>query len=155
MKHSPHLLSPATLAGIVLALGCAPSALAKPPQYEGHWQADGNAAASGTPSAILTIEGTKLSWRPKRKGRPVCAGSFARLDEKPGTVYRDAAGRKFVAGALGSFPTFLLQVDPGTCASTADQWRISFPLAYDKRHMELIEYRNGRPVGARRFVRAE
>ena len=148
--------------GLALVLGVAraaapaapaPAPEARPPAYIGHWKADGDAAPDMP--AILSLEGATLALRPKPKARPVCKGAFALQPEKPGTVYRNAEGRKFVAGSLGSLPTFLLNIEPGTCPVTASQWRISFPLPYDRRHMELIEYQGGRATGSRRYVRAD
>jgi hypothetical protein len=148
-----------TLLCIALALGggIATTATAQDDsagyRFTGQWKSDN--PASSAPDAILTLEGTALSWRPNGKAPPMCRGTFALQAEKPGSVYQDARGRKFVAGAVGSFPTFLLSVDPGTCGGGADQWRISFPLPYDRRHMELTEYRGGRPIGYRRMQRVD
>jgi hypothetical protein len=154
LNARPTLL--AGLAGALLCLACAasaPSALAQAPQFTGHWKSDNPASAA--PDAVLTIEGASLSWRPKRHAPPMCSGTFALQAEKPGSVYVDGRGKKFVGGAIGSFPTYLLKVDPGTCGGGADSWRLSFPLAYDRVHMALTEYRNGRPIGFRRLRRVD
>lgn len=150
-------------ARLILMLGCAAAAQvqaqtpsptqAAAPQFMGKWKSAN--PASTTPDAILTIEGAAVSWRAAPGAKPMCSGAFALQAEKPGTVYLDAKGRKFVAGVIGSFPTFLLKVDPGTCGGGADGWRLSFPLAYDRGHMELTEYRNGRPIAFRRMQRAD
>jgi hypothetical protein len=146
---------PAALASLCLTLNCAPAAQAQAetPQFLGHWKSDN--PASTAPDAVLTIEGATVSWHPKRGAKPMCSGTFALQAEKPGTVYLDAHGRKFVAGMIGSLPTFLLKVDPGTCGGGADAWRLSFPRAYDRRHMELTEYRNGRAIAFRKMQRAD
>jgi len=144
-----------TFPSILIACVCAP-ALAQPApaddQFIGRWKSDN--PASATPDALLTIEGAAFTWRPNAKAPPQCRGTFARQNEKPGTVYLDAHGRKFVAGAIGSFPTYLLKVDPGTCGG-ADGWRISFPVPYDRRHMELTEYVGGRPTGYRKMQKVD
>lgn len=155
----------AALLGIVLGLGCAHPLWAQAlqsqapqshgPQFVGHWQSDGAGTAAEAPSAILSLDEATLSWRPQRRAAPVCKGSFTLTQERPGTVYRNARGEKFVAGSPGSFPTFLLKVNPGSCGGSADAWRLSFPLAYDRRHMELTEYQAGRPIGYRRMLRVD
>jgi hypothetical protein len=73
--------------------------------------------------------------------------------ERPGTVYVDGRGTRFVAGTKGSIPTYLLQLRTSTCGGAGEDVRIRYPLVYDTRHIEIIDYVNGKPVGARRFRR--
>jgi hypothetical protein len=94
-----------------------------------------------------------MSWHGKDKSLPRCVWQFTLKQDKPGTVYTNARGTKFVAGAPGSIPTYLLQVSPGTCGSASEEVRINYPLIYDTRHIELIEYATGKPVNVRRFHR--
>ena len=126
-----------------LGLGCSASVLAEPLPFTGRWLADDHPEARA-----LQIKEASIAWR-----EPACVRQFTLKKERPGTVYRDGRGRKFVAGALGSMPTYLLQLDAGTCGSPADEMRISFPLVYDINHIELIEYALGKPVSARRLHR--
>lgn len=143
----------ATLAATLLGLGMASAVAAEPQLFLGKWKSDN--PASTTPDAVLTFDGDTLSWRPRDKAPPQCSGTFALQPEKPGTVYVNGLGRKFVAGAIGSFPSYLLNVNPGTCGGTADQWRVSFPLAYDRRHMEVTEYKDGKAMAYRRLQRVD
>jgi hypothetical protein len=133
----------APLLALAFGLGCGSSVLAEPLPFTGRWLADDHPEAQ-----VLRIKDASMSWR-----EPACVRQFTLKKEKPGTVYRDGRGRKFVAGALGSMPTYLLKLDAGTCGSPADEMRISFPLVYDINHIELIEYALGKPVSARRLHR--
>ena len=132
----------------VLGLCCGPSVVAEPLPFTGRWLVDDHPEAQA-----LHIKDASMAWREPHKSAPACVRQFALKKEKPGTVYTDGRGRKFVAGALGSMPTYLLKLDAGTCGSAADEMRISFPLVYDINHIELIEYALGKPVGARRLHR--
>jgi hypothetical protein len=142
----------ARLVAVVAGLGCSASVLAEPLPFAGRWLADDQAAS---PYTILTIRDDTLSWHGPDKSAPKCVRKFAVQQEKPGTVYTNARGTKFVAGFKGSIPTYLLQLDAGACGgdSGGSAVRISYPLIYDTQHIELIEYADGKPVGARRFHR--
>ena len=94
-----------------------------------------------------------MTWRGPDKSAPACVQPFTLKKESPGTVYTNGHGTKFVAGALGSLPTYLLTLGPATCGSPAEEVRISFPLVYDIKHIEFIEYVHGKPVSSRRFYR--
>jgi hypothetical protein len=137
---------------LFLGLGAVSSLRAEPLPFAGRWQADDSAAAQAT-YTTLVIKGDTMSWHGPDKSLPTCVRQFTLKKDKPGTVYTNAHGTKFVAGALGSIPTYLLQLSPGACGSVSDEVRINYPLIYDTRHIELIEYAAGRPVGARRFHR--
>jgi hypothetical protein len=140
----------ARLVAVVAGLGCSASVLAEPVPFAGRWIADDQAAS---PYTTLTVKGDTIAWHGPDKSVPKCVRQFAVRQEKPGTVYVNAHGTKFVAGAKGSIPTYLLQLDGGTCGSASSAVRISYPLIYDTRHIELIEYAAGKPVGVRRFHR--
>ena len=141
---------------IVLALGavtlCAwTHAAAQPRPLAGRWVPDDPEAQA----TLLTIKDMTLSWREGGRARPACVRPFALLAERPGTIYVDGRGTKFVAGAPGSIPTYLLRLEPGACGVAGDLVRISFPLIYDTAHIELIEYAGGRQAGVRRFHRSK
>lgn len=153
MTH--NLSSPtarARLLAIAFGLGWAPALLAQPLPLAGRWLPDAPAAAPDA-YTVLTIKDSTLSWSGTKRSAPRCVQKFVLKKEKPGTVYLDGRGTRFVAGSLGSLPTYLLQLGAGTCASTADAARISFPLVYDTNHIEFIEYANGKPLSSRRFHR--
>jgi len=133
----------------VFALGVSPSLLAEPLPYTGQWVPDAQASADW----ILTIKDTNMSWRGPAASAPGCVQAFELKKENPGTVYIDGRGKRFVAGSLGSLPTYLFRLGPNTCGGAADQVRISFPLVYDTRHIELIEYAGGKPLTVRRLHR--
>ena len=135
---------------VVAGLGCSASALAEPVPFAGRWLADDQDDA---PYTTLTVKGDTIAWHGRDKSVPRCVRQFAVRQEKPGSVYVDARGTKFVAGAKGSIPTYLLQLDAGTCGSASSAVRINYPLIYDTRHIELIEYAAGKPVGVQRFHR--
>jgi hypothetical protein len=141
----------ARLVAAVAGLGCSSAVLAEPVPFAGRWLADDQTA----PYTTLTVKGDTLSWHGPDKSVPKCVRQFTVQPEKPGTVYTNARGTKFIAGFKGSIPTFLLQLDSGTCGSGGSAVRINYPLIYDTRHIELIEYAGGKPVGARRFHRKE
>jgi hypothetical protein len=140
----------ARLVAVVAGLGCAGAVLAEPAPFSGRWLADDDAAS---PYTTLTVKGDTMAWHGPDKSVPRCVRKFTLLTEKPGTVYTNARGTKFVAGTKGSIPTYLLRLDDGTCGSGSSAVRINYPLIYDVRHIELIEYVAGKPVGARRFHR--
>ena len=139
------------LPAILLGLAYGSSALAEPVPFSGRWLADD--PASQPPYTTLTVKGDTLSWHGPDKSVPKCVRRFAIQKERPGTVYTNARGTKFVAGTKGSIPTYLLQLDDGTCGSANSAVRINYPLIYDTQHIELIEYAAGKPVGAQRFHR--
>jgi hypothetical protein len=140
----------ARLVAVVAGLGCSASVLAEPVPFAGRWLADGPAES---PYTTLIVKGDTLSWRAPDKSVPKCVRQFTVLTEKPGTVYMNARGTKFVAGAKGSIPTYLLQLDGATCGPSSAVVRVNYPLIYDTQHIELIEYVAGKPVGARQFHR--
>jgi hypothetical protein len=137
---------------IVVGLACGPAALAQPLPFTGHWLPDDHLETQAS-HAVLTIKSASMSWSGPKRSPPACVREFVLIKENPGTVYADGRGTQFVAGVTGSLPTYLLKVSASTCDSVADAVRISFPLVYDRRHMEFIEYVNGKPVAARRFHR--
>lgn len=130
--------------------GCASSALAEPLTFHGRWLPDEN---QDDAYASVTIKASTIAWRGPDKSAPACVRGFVQQKERPGTVYRDGRGTKFVAGAPGSMPTYLLTLNPGSCGSPGEQVRVSFPLVYDINHIEFIEYVAGKPVSARRLHR--
>jgi hypothetical protein len=140
----------ARLVAVAAGLGCAASALAEPAPFAGRWLADDPDAS---PYTTLTVKGDTMSWHGRDKSVPKCVRQFAVQQERPGTVYTNARGTKFVAGAKGSIPTYLLRLDGTTCGSGSSAVRINYPLIYDTQHIELIEYAAGKPVGVQRFHR--
>lgn len=140
------------LLAILFGLGCAQSALAQPLPFAGRWLPDDDSATPAA-RAILAIKGTTMTWRGPDKSAPVCVQEFVLKDEKPGTVYTDGRGTRFVAGVPGSIPTYLLKLSASTCGGVAEDVRIRYPLIYDVNHIEFIEYVSGKPVSSRRFRR--
>ena len=143
-------MSLARVVAVVAGLGCSASVLAEPVPFAGRWLADDPDAS---PYTTLTVKGGTLSWHGPDKSVPRCVRQFAVQQERPGTVYMNAHGTKFIAGFKGSIPTYLLQLDGGTCGSGSSAVRINYPLIYDTQHIELIEYAAGKPVGVQRFHR--
>lgn len=135
-----------------LGLGAVSSLHAEPLPFAGRWLADDDPEPQAG-YTTLVIQGDTMSWHAKDKSLPRCVRQFTLKKERPGTLYTDARGTKFVAGAPGSIPTYLLQLSPGTCGSAGEAVRINYPLIYDTRHIELIEYATGKPASARRFHR--
>jgi hypothetical protein len=133
----------------LFGLSYAPSLLAESLPYIGQWIPEAQASSDWT----LTIKDTSMSWRGPAASAPGCVQAFELKKEKPGTVYIDGRGFRFVAGSLGSLPTYLFKLGPNTCGGPADQVRISFPLVYDTQHIELIEYAGGKPLTVRRLHR--
>jgi hypothetical protein len=140
------------LLAVLLGLGAAPSVLAQSLPFSGRWLLDDGAAAPA-PYTSLAVKGGSLSWSGPDKSAPECVQEFVLKTEQPGSVYRDGRGVKVVAGAKGSLPTYLLQLRSSTCGRAGEDVRISYPLVYDTRHIEVIEYVGGKPVSARRFRR--
>jgi hypothetical protein len=142
----------ARLLALLFGLGCAPSVLAQSLPFTGRWLPDDRPEAQVSWTS-LTIKGERMTWSGPNKSAPTCVQEFVLKKENPGTVYVDGRGIKFVAGAKGSIPTYLLQLRTSTCGRIGEDIRISYPLVYDTRHIELIEYLNGKPVSSRRFHR--
>jgi hypothetical protein len=138
---------------IAFGLGCAPPLLAQTLPFSGRWLLDDHPETQAY--TILTIKGTSITWRGPNKSTPPCVQEFALKKENPGTVYADVHGTKFVAGALGSLPTYLLTISASTCGGIGEQVRIRYPLVYDVTHIEFIEYAQGKPVSSRRFHRKQ
>jgi hypothetical protein len=142
----------ARLLALVLGLGAAPSLLAQSLPFAGRWLLDKGQESPGA-YTVLSIKDETLRWSGPDKARPVCEQAFMLKPERPGTLYVDGRGTKFIAGMKGSIPTYLLQLRSSSCGRTGEDTRIRYPLIYDTQHIEVIEYVNGRPVGARRFHR--
>lgn len=139
---------------LVCGLACAPAALAEAPPFNGRWQLDAPVPAQATYTR-LHIKETSLAWRGRGKPAPACTHQFELKQEARGTTYRNGRGTQFVAGFPGSLPTYLLKINGSDCGSPVDAVRISYPLVYDVRHIEVIEYVGGKPVSARRLHRAK
>jgi hypothetical protein len=152
MKTSLGSRGRAQLLALFIGLGAMSSLQAEPLPFAGRWQVDDDPEPEAG-YTTLVIRGDTMSWHGKDKSLPKCVRQFALKKDKPGTVYTNARGTKFVAGAPGSIPTYLLQMSPGTCGGAGDEVRINYPLIYDTRHIELIEYATGKPVSVRRFHR--
>ena len=142
----------ARLFAVALGVGAAPSLLAQPLPFTGRWLLDEH-PQTPAPHTVLSIKGESMSWSGADKSAPPCVQEFVLKRETPGSVYRDGRGIKFVAGAKGSLPTYLLQLRSSTCGRAGEDVRISYPLVYDTGHIEVIEYVGGKPVSARRFRR--
>ncbi len=144
------------LFAFLLGLGCAPSLLAQQLPFAGRWLLDAQAdaqAASRARYTVLSVKDDRLRWSGPDKSVPPCEQEFALKKEKPGTVYLDGRGTRFLAGFPGSIPTYLLTLRSSTCGRAGEDVRIRYPLIYDTRHIEVIEYENGKPVSSRRFHR--
>jgi hypothetical protein len=141
------------LFAMLLGLGCAPSVLAQSLPFAGRWLLDADPKAPAAAYTVLSIEGERMTWSGPRKATPPCVQEFALKQERPGTVYVDGRGTKFLAGVKGSIPTYLLQLRSSTCGRSGEDTRIRYPLVYDTRHIEVIGYVNGKPVSSRRFHR--
>jgi hypothetical protein len=142
----------ARLLALVLGLGAAPSLLAQSLPFTGRWLLDDRTQAQAS-YTVLTIKGETMAWSGPDKSAPRCVQEFVLKKETPGSVYLDGRGTKFVAGVKGSLPTYLLQLRSSTCGGVGEDVRISYPLVYDTRHIDVIEYVNGKPVSSRRFRR--
>jgi hypothetical protein len=138
----------ALLAGLA-GLACSTPVLAQSLPFAGRWLLDERPDA---PAAYtrLTVKGESMRWSGPAAS-PSCVQAFVVKQEKPGTVYVDGRGTRFVAGMKGSIPTYLLQLRTSTCGGIGDDVRIRYPLVYDTTHIEVIEYVNGKPVRSRRF----
>jgi hypothetical protein len=142
----------ARLPAMLFGLACTPSVLAQSLPFTGRWLLDDDPEAQAA-YTVLTIKGERLSWSGPNKSAPGCVQEFVVKKENPGMVYVDGRGTKFIAGVKGSIPTYLLQLRTSTCGRIGEEVRIRYPLVYDTRHIELIEYVNGKPVSSRRFHR--
>jgi hypothetical protein len=152
MRNFLRPTSRARLLAIVLGLGWAPSLLAQPFPFNGRWLPD-NPPAAPPGYTALTVKGATLTWSGPTKSAPKCVQQFELKNEKPGTVYVDGRGTKFVSGVPGSIPTYLLKISDSTCGNAGEDLRIRYALVYDVTHIEIIEYVNGKPVTSRRFHR--
>jgi hypothetical protein len=141
---------PRTLS-LLACLASTPAAFAQATRFDGHWLPDDPHPAGATCTG-LSIEAGRITWHAAASA-PACVQRFVLRPEKPGTQYANGRGTRFIAGVAGSLPTYLLGLAPSDCGSRADAARISFPLVYDNKHIELIEYVAGKPVAARRFHR--
>lgn len=133
-------------------LGCAVPVLAQDLPFSGRWLLDEGQKGAYT---ALTVKGNTLSWSATDKSVPACTQAFAVKNEARGTEYANGRGTKFVSGVPGSLPTYLLTIGAGSCKGIEDTVRIIYPLVYDTRHIEIIEYVKGKPVTARRFHRKD
>jgi hypothetical protein len=142
----------ATIFGLGFGFGCTAPLLAQTLPFSGRWQLDNPTQAQAL-YAVLSVKGESLAWSAANKRAPTCVQQFEVKQEKPGTVYTDGRGTKFVAGAPGSIPTYLLKLVSTTCPGIEEEVRIRYPLVYDIAHIEIIEYVKGKPVSSRRFSR--
>jgi hypothetical protein len=140
----------------LLGLGCASPVLAQPLPFAGRWLLDAPADAQPATQAaytVLSIKDDRLRWSGPDKSVPACEQEFELKKEKPGTVYLDGRGTKFLAGFPGSIPTYLLTLRSSGCGRAGEDLRIRYPLIYDTQHIDVIEYVGGKPVSSRRFRR--
>jgi hypothetical protein len=137
---------------MLFGLAWAPSVLAQSLPFAGRWLLDDGQAAQSA-YTVLAVKGESMTWSGPDKSTPKCVQEFVLKPERPGTVYVDGRGTKFLAGVKGSIPTYLVQVRSSTCGRAGEDLRIRYPLVYDTRHIEIIEYANGKPVSSRRFHR--
>jgi len=140
------------LLAIAFGLGWAAPLLAQTLAFSGRWLLEHPTQAQA-PYAVLSVKGDSLAWSAAKKKAPTCVQQFEVKPEKPGTVYTDGRGTRFVAGAPGSIPTYLLKLGASTCPGIEEEVRIRYPLVYDTAHIEIIEYVKGKPVSSRRFSR--
>jgi hypothetical protein len=143
----------ALLSSLLLGLACAPAVLAQSLPFAGKWLLDEDPKAPAAAYTVLHIEDGTMTWTGPAGATPRCVQEFVLKEEKPGTVYADGRGTRFVAGARGSLPTYLLQLRASTCGRAGETTRIRYPLVYDTRHIEVIGYVAGKPVSSRRFHR--
>lgn len=143
-----------SVVALLLGLAFAPSVLAQSLPFAGKWLLDEDPKAPAA-YTVLRIEDGRLRWTGPARGTPECVQEFVLKEEKPGTVYVDGRGTRFVAGLKGSIPTFLLQLRASTCGRAGETTRIRYPLVYDIQHIEVIGYVGGKPVSARRFHRQQ
>jgi hypothetical protein len=137
---------------LLLGFACAPPVLAQALPFTGRWLLDEDPQAPAA-YTVLTIKGESMTWSGPDKATPTCMQEFVLKQERPGTMYIDGRGTRFLAGVKGSIPTYLLQLRTSTCGRIGEETRIRYPQVYDTRHIEVIEYVNGKPVSSRRFHR--
>jgi hypothetical protein len=140
------------LLAMLCGLACAPSVLAQSLPFAGRWLLDEDPKAPAA-YTVLDIEGESMRWSGPGKVTPPCVQEFVLKQERPGAVYVDGRGTRFLAGVKGSLPTWLLELRSSTCGRSGEDTRIRYPLVYDTRHIEVIGYVNGKPVSSRRFHR--
>ena len=138
---------------LVLSCGCAPSIMAQDLPFAGRWLLDEQPGAAAPAYPVLTIKGDTMSWGGPKKSAPTCVQQFVLQKERPGTVYANGRGTKFIAGVTGSLPTYLLKLTANGCEGGADAVRIIYPMVYGVRQIEVIEYANGKAVSVRRLHR--
>ncbi len=143
----------AHVSSFLLGLACAPAALAQTLPFDGTWLLDEDPKAPAAAYTVLNIADNTMTWTGPARSAPTCVQAFELKEEKPGTVYIDGRGTRFVAGLKGSIPTFLVQLQGSTCGRAGEQTRIRYPLVYDTMHIEVIGYVAGKPVSSRRFHR--
>jgi hypothetical protein len=141
-----------SLLALLAGLACAPSALAQSVPFAGHWLLDDGPGARMAYTR-LAIDGERMTWSGPDKATPACVQEFLLKPERPGTMYVDGRGTRFLAGVKGSIPTYLVQLRSSTCGRTGEDTRIRYPLVYDTQHIEVIGYVKGKPVSSRRFRR--
>jgi hypothetical protein len=153
MKTHLHPGWQAYLLALVVGLGCAPSVLAQDVPFAGRWQLDEQPGAVASSFSVLTIKGDRMAWGGPTKSAPACVQQFVLQQERPGTMYVNGRGTKFIAGVTGSLPTYLLKLHANSCEGVADAVRIIYPTVYATGQIEVLEYVNGKVVSARRFHR--
>jgi hypothetical protein len=140
----------------LFGLACAGPAFAQSlPQslpFTGRWLLDDDPGPTAAYTR-LDIDDGRMTWTGPDKATPSCVQAFVVKPERPGTVYVDGRGTRFLAGVKGSIPTWLLQLRSSSCGRAGEDTRIRYPLVYDTQHIEVIGYVNGKPVSARRFHR--
>jgi hypothetical protein len=144
----------AAIFGLGFGFGCTAPLLAQTLPFSGRWEMEEPTPLHApAPYAVLSVKGDRLAWSASKKAAPTCIQHFEVKPEKPGTVYTDGRGTRFVAGSPGSIPTYLLKLGSTTCPGIEEEIRIRYPLVYDVGHIEIIEYVKGKPVSSRRFSR--
>lgn len=138
---------------LLLLLGAAQSAAAQTLPFTGRWLLDDGPGPRAAYTRLAVDDG-RLTWTGPDPATPPCVQDFVLKRERPGTVYVDGRGTRFVAGLKGSIPSYLLHLRASSCGRAGEDTRIRYPLVYDSRHIEVIGYVNGKPVSARRFHRA-
>lgn len=144
----------ARLLALLFGLACTPPLLAQALPFAGRWVLDAPAGTQA-PYTALTIKNDSMAWSGPNKAAPKCVDEFVVRNERPGSVYVDGHGTKFVAGALGSLPTYLLKLSASTCGTLELDVRITYPLVYRTNRIDVIDYVAGKPVSSRRFRRKQ
>jgi hypothetical protein len=153
MKTALRPRLPIRLLALMVSLGCAPAVPAQDLPFAGRWLLDDQPGVAAPAYSVLTIKGDKMSWSGPASSAPKCVQQFVLQKERPGTMYANGRGTKFVAGVQGSLPTYLLKLGANDCAGGADAVRIIYPMVYGSGQIEVIEYVNGKAVSARRLHR--